>query len=83
MTQILLYTTSGCHLCELAQAMLSQLAQLNELVWRPVEISDDEALVNQYGIRIPVVCVEGAGQDLGWPFDEAQLLAYLSVNLPA
>jgi len=83
MTQILLYTTAGCHLCELAQAMLSQLAQLNELAWRPVEISDDETLVNQYGIRIPVVCVEGADQDLGWPFDEAQLLAYLSVNLPA
>ena len=34
---------------------------------------DDEALVEKYGIRIPVLKRARDGEELGWPFDEEQL----------
>jgi len=80
---ILLYTTAGCHLCEQAEAILAPVASLNHLNWTPVDIATSEALVDAYGIRIPVIKVEGASEELGWPFDEAALLDYLSRQLPA
>ena len=78
---ILLYTTAGCHLCEQAEALLEPVVRLNRLHWRPVDIAESEQLVERYGLRIPVIRVDGASQDLGWPFDEPQLLDYLSRHL--
>lgn len=80
---ILLYTTAGCHLCEQAEAILEPVARCNQLIWQPVDIASSEALVEAYGIRIPVIKVEGAAEDIGWPFDESALLDYLSRHLPA
>lgn len=82
MSVILLYTTSGCHLCEQAEQMLQTLADLNNLTWRAVEISEKAALVDRYGLRIPVIGVEGCPAELGWPFDETALIEFLSANLP-
>ena len=83
MSTIILYTTAGCHLCEQAQAILETLASLNGLQWRAVDIADDPALVDLYGLRIPVVKMETAVADIGWPFDEAALINYLQSYLPA
>lgn len=80
--EILLFTTAGCHLCEQAEAILAPLASINGLQWKPVDIASSEQLVADFGIRIPVIQVEGATEDLGWPFDEPALLDYLSRNLP-
>ncbi len=80
---ILLYTTAGCHLCEQAEAILEPLASINQLTWKAVDIATSEALVEAYGLRIPVIKVEGAVDDIGWPFDESALLDYLSRHLPA
>jgi hypothetical protein len=76
---LLLYTTVGCHLCEQAEHVL-QAAQAGEpdLHWSPVEISDDPALVAAYGLRIPVIRLQGQDADLGWPFDEAAVRNYLA-----
>lgn len=78
--EILLYTTAGCHLCEQAEVILRSIAQLNSLAWRPVDIADDAALVERYGVRIPVIEVTGAKADLGWPFTPEQLATYLEEN---
>lgn len=40
-----------------------------------IDIVTSESLIEQYGIRIPVV-LNGEG-DLGWPFDYEQLLAFV------
>ncbi len=83
MKTILLYTTQACHLCEQAEALLGPVldylnATLAEKVQlRHVEISDSTELVEQYGIRIPVIKVQGQEQELGWPFDQAIAFAYL------
>jgi glutaredoxin len=75
---ITLYTTLGCHLCELALHLLQQAqqAQGRDLQIVEVEIADDDALMERYGIRIPVVCV--ADTELGWPFDDEGLGQFLN-----
>ena len=78
--EILFYTTAGCHLCEQAEAILRHIADLNQLRWRAVDIADDAALVELYGVRIPVVQVAGATADLGWPFTPEQLVSYLEAH---
>jgi hypothetical protein len=56
--------------------MLSDLPQ-GLASYREVEISDDETLLERYGLSIPVVRREDSGSELSWPFDEAKLLRFL------
>lgn len=79
-----LYTTLGCHLCEEAELMLLPLLRKKGYQLQKVEISESEELVEQYGIRIPVIRVseklrnEREGPtELGWPFDLEQLNRFL------
>ncbi|MEW5904602.1 MAG: glutaredoxin family protein [Pseudomonadota bacterium] len=64
-----LYGTSHCHLCEQAQALLAQLG----IVAEHRDIVDDDALLERYGTRIPVLRRLADDEELGWPFD-AQML---------
>jgi glutaredoxin len=78
-TQVLLYTTAGCHLCEQAEQLLMEvLPQFPAFDWQALEISNDLRLVDAYGLRIPVIGLPNASEELGWPFDAAALAAYLS-----
>lgn len=70
--EVILYSTDGCHLCELAQAQLDEL----QVAYRVVDIIDDSELVERYGIRIPVV-LNQQQQELGWPFELPQLQTFL------
>ena len=63
-TVLTLYTTPGCHLCELAEDILYH----EQLRFIPVDIADDLDLIKRYGVRIPVL-VDSSGRELGWPFD--------------
>lgn len=76
-TEFLLYTTQGCHLCEQAEALLRDQYWF-ESTWSPAEISDDDALVESYGLRIPVVQCVSNGQELGWPFTQEELANWLA-----
>ncbi len=67
--RLALYTTSGCHLCEQAEALLEQAG----LAFSRVDIADDAILLERYGIRIPVVRRLDTGQELDWPIDAAAL----------
>lgn len=68
--RIALFTTAGCHLCEQAFELLQRVSTIYSLDIVAVEIGDDDKLVEQYGIRIPVLQFED-GEELNWPFDEA------------
>lgn len=70
--QLCFFTTAGCHLCEQAAALLTQLAEDIPFDVKAIEIGDDDTLVEQYGIRIPVVRFDD-GEELNWPFDEGML----------
>ncbi|MHA7815223.1 MAG: glutaredoxin family protein [Pseudohaliea sp.] len=68
MVQPVLYSTAACHLCELAEGLLEEVRAIAPgLAWEVVDISDDDALFERYGERIPVLRF-ASGEELGWPF---------------
>ncbi len=71
--KLVLYSTSHCHLCEQAEALLAQLGIEAE----HVDIVDDDALLERYGTRIPVVQRADTGAEIGWPFDLAALQRFV------
>ncbi|MEQ8953775.1 MAG: glutaredoxin family protein [Gammaproteobacteria bacterium] len=74
MTELVLYTTVGCHLCDQAEAMLHSLRAQHPFRLLTTDIANDEALMERYGMRIPVVRNEARAQELGWPFQPEDLL---------
>jgi len=74
-----LYTTSGCHLCNQALALLEPwLAKGLKLAL--VDIAEDDLLMVRYGVRIPVVA-SSSGVELGWPFNAKGLANWIN-DLP-
>jgi len=67
--KLLLYGTRFCHLCEQARTMLYEAGVTAEYI----DIAEDEALLERYGKRIPVVRRVDSGMELDWPFDESAL----------
>lgn len=74
MAACVLYSTVGCHLCEQAQQLCGEV--LGQTV-PEVEISTDDALLERYGIRIPVLQRLDTGAELGWPFDTDAIMQFL------
>lgn len=93
MQKLRLYTTSACSLCEQVEAAIysvqTQFPEQN-LVLEKVDIVDDDALLEAYATKIPVLekyDAQGkldadAGQ-LMLPFDGEQLMSWLGVEIPA
>tara|TARA_B110000305_G_C19437273_1_gene639725 strand:+ start:1560 stop:1841 length:282 start_codon:yes stop_codon:yes gene_type:complete len=77
---LILYSTSACHLCETALALIAP--QLNSLAinLEEVDISESESLMARYGIRIPVLKFAEGEEELGWPFSEEQFLEFARLN---
>lgn len=59
MTSVVLYARVGCHLCDEARVVIEQLRTSVEFSFEEVDIERDDALVRDYGVRIPVVEVDG------------------------
>ncbi len=80
MKQLILYSTTGCHLCELAKEQVSPLLEQFSLELVEVDIADqgNEILLEKYGVRIPVIRLEGHMSDLSWPFDVYNVTQFLA-----
>ncbi|HEY7660528.1 MAG TPA: glutaredoxin family protein [Actinomycetota bacterium] len=61
MTEVLLYSRPGCGLCDEAREVIIGHRGRGELEFefREVDITGDDALELDYGIRIPVVLIDG------------------------
>jgi glutaredoxin len=59
MSEVILYTRVGCHLCEDAEAVLRRLRAERPFELRLVDIDRDPELARRYGVRVPVVAVDG------------------------
>ena len=70
---LILYSRPGCHLCDLAAAMLVRLGA----DWREENIESDAGLEERYGLEIPVVYCERTKKKLSYPFGEEQLSRFL------
>ena len=53
------FTRPGCHLCDEARAVLVAEQARTPFELQEVDIESDAALVREYGLRIPVVVVDG------------------------
>lgn len=80
MIEITLYHTSACHLCDKAKELLWPiLSSGSEYRLIEVDIADSDALIEAFGLRIPVLTCKG--HQLNWPFDSQQILEFLTPNL--
>jgi hypothetical protein len=75
MNDITLYGTAGCHLCELAEALVAPLLARRAERLHYVDIADSDPLLERYGVRSPVL--RRGAAELGWPFDAEQVAAFL------
>jgi glutaredoxin len=57
--EVVLYSRPGCHLCDEARAVLEAQRARTPFVLREVDVETDDALEFAYGIRIPVVVIDG------------------------
>jgi glutaredoxin len=62
MIDVTLYTRIGCHLCEEAERVLRQEQSATPFHLELVDVDRDPELARRYGVRVPVVAVDG--QDL-------------------
>lgn len=75
MSELVLYSRPDCHLCDEAAQLLAVVAPGR--AYRTLDIEDDLALLDRYGVRVPVLRLEPSGAELGWPFDAAMLTRFL------
>ena len=69
-----LYGSKCCHLCEQAASVLAEVGVQAE----HIDILENDALLEDYGTRIPVVKKLDGGSELGWPFDAHMLRRWLA-----
>ncbi len=59
MASVVLYSRPGCGLCDEARAVILAEQARTPFAFEEVDVSADEELEREYGIRIPVVAVDG------------------------
>lgn len=69
----ILYHTDGCHLCDIALALVEQ----TNIDFQHIDICDDASLAERYGTSIPVLT--HGKRELFWPFDGEQLQEFIGV----
>jgi len=77
---LLLYSTSGCHLCELAKALVDNVPLSHQFTLKIIDIANNDRLFEKYGISIPVIKFEHSPQELFWPFNFEELMSYLEIS---
>jgi glutaredoxin len=56
---VVLYARPGCHLCDVARSVIEDIRASDPFDFQEIDIETDDALIRDYGIRIPVVAVDG------------------------
>jgi glutaredoxin len=56
---VVLYTRLGCHLCEEAERVLREQRAAVGFDLELVDVDRDPELARRYGVRVPVVAVDG------------------------
>ena len=78
MLQFLLLGTSGCHLCEQAEQILSACLPDNPgITIEMIDIAEQEQWQENYAIRIPVLYHPETRKELAWPFDKADVKEFI------
>lgn len=73
-----LYGTSACHLCEMAEAILVPIIKKYGIKFTKEDILEDDALLQQYALSIPVFKCVITKAELNWPFNEEKLNTFIN-----
>ena len=74
--QVVLYSRPGCHLCEDMKAIVDRIRRSVPFDLTVIDISNDEALEERYGVEIPVLTINGR-QVARYRITEGELLGIL------
>lgn len=74
MSQLILFGTAGCHLCEEAEQLL---ARHKNLSLKNIDIAEHPEWQARYAVRIPLLLDAGSGAELAWPFNATELDNFL------
>jgi len=58
MAQLVLFSRKGCHLCDVVEAEIRAGGRMGTGL-RVIDVDKDQALLERYSLRIPVVTMEG------------------------
>jgi glutaredoxin len=58
--RVVLYSRPGCHLCDDARTVLFEVRARTPFDFREIDIESSDSLLQEYGLRIPVVVVDGS-----------------------
>jgi glutaredoxin len=75
----LVYSRSGCHLCEQAIAKITQLKNKNEFNLQIVDIDSSQELINLYSEQVPVITIDGQIHDF-FKVDEDRFITALKAT---
>ena len=78
MSQLVLYYTEHCHLCDEAEALL-HAAGYSEC-YTKVEIENNPGLLMLYEIHIPVLKRTDNEKELFWPFGKQELIEFTGAD---
>lgn len=79
MHDVVVYSRSGCHLCEVVKETLAEAQKYAEFEWREVDIDSDIQLREKYNHDVPVVFIDGR-KAFKYQMDRRQFLKALSVK---
>ena len=57
--RVVLYSRAGCHLCDVAREAILRQRERSSFVFEEIDVEGDDELELEYGIRVPVVEIDG------------------------
>jgi glutaredoxin len=70
--RVVVYSRPGCHLCETAESLVTEICAETGDSWLRIDITTDEDLTSRFTEQVPVTFVDGAQHDF-WRVDPVRL----------
>ena len=70
--RVVVYSRPGCHLCEVAEALVAEICAETGDAWARVDNTTDDDLTSRFTEQVPVTFVDGAQHDF-WRVDPVRL----------
>ncbi|MFI7608277.1 glutaredoxin family protein [Micromonospora sp. NPDC049366] len=72
MTRLTLMVRAGCRLCEVAKEAMARVERRTGHAWVEIDITGDAELEEEYGLRVPVILLDGREHGY-WQVEEERL----------
>jgi glutaredoxin len=74
---VVVYSSKGCHLCEVVKESLAKLSRRGGFTWREVDVDTDAELRREFNDQVPVVFIDGR-KAFKYRMDEQEFLRKLA-----